>query len=243
MTSFHAFPAMRDRNELPREVLVVVAHPDDEVIGIGGLLAFHGQRGDAVQVVHATGGDQGDPDGRHDDIASLRAREVQAALRELGIEDRVDLGFDDGHLGDDPERLESALRDVFVARRPELVYTFFPGEYHGDHRALARACCAAREALPLDCRILLFGVNQPVPFGELYEYSDLVERKQAALRCFESQLAYLDFATKVMQRDCAATVNVEDPAVTHAELLASTTVERWPDYIHRIESLEEASRG
>lgn len=240
--AFHSFPPIRDPGTLPREVLVVVAHPDDEVIGIGGLLAFHGRRGDVVEVVHATGGDKGDPDGKHDDIAAIRQREVRAALAELGLEAPRALGFEDGALASDYERLVAALRDVYAERRPQLVYAFFPGEYHGDHRTLARACCEAREALPLDCRILLFGVNQPVPCAALWDYSDRVERKQAALACFESQLAYLDFATKVMERDRAATVNVEDPAVTHAELLVETRVEAWLEYVRRFDALEEVSR-
>lgn len=243
MSSFHAFPPIADRHALPREVLVVVAHPDDEVIGLGGLLAFHGGRGDQVCVVHATGGDQGDPDGKHADIAAIRQREVRAALQELGVAEPRGLGFEDGGLSEQGAALEDAMRTLYVEQRPALVYAFFPGEYHADHRALARACCAAAEALPADCRVLLFGVNQTVPCGTLYDYSDLVERKQAALACFASQLAYLDFATKVMHRDQAATVNVEDPAVTHAELLIETTPAAWAEYTRRIDAIEDASRA
>ena len=241
--AFHAFPPIRDASTLPREVLVVVAHPDDEVIGLGGLLAFHGRRGDAVEVVHATGGDKGDPAGKHDDIAAIRQQEVRAALAALELGEPRSLGFEDGALASSFDALVASLRDVYTARRPDVVYSFFPGEYHGDHRTLARACCAAREALPVDCRILLFGVNQPVPCGSLWNYSDLVDRKKAALACFKSQLAYLDFATKVMERDRAATVNVEDPSVTHAELLVETSVESWGEYLRRFDALEEVSRG
>lgn len=243
MSSFHAFPPIADRNALPRDVLVVVAHPDDEVIGLGGLLAFHGARGDSVQVVHATGGGGGDPDGKHGDIEAIRRREVCAALAELGIDEPLSFGLPDGELSQHREQLGHAVRAAYAEHRPALVYAFFPGEYHADHRALARACCDAAEALPADCRVLLFGVNQTVPCGTLYDYSDLVERKKAALACFASQLAYLDFATKVMHRDQAATVNVEDQAVTHAELLIETSPSRWSDYVQRVDALEGVSRG
>ena len=148
MSSFHAFPPIADRNALPRDVLVLVVHPDDEVIGIGGLLAFHGARGDSVTVVHATGGGEGDPDGKHEDIEAIRQREVRAALAELGIEAPSSLGLPDGGLSERGEELRDAVRQSFVEARPELVYTFFPGEYHADHRALARACCTR----PRPCR-------------------------------------------------------------------------------------------
>ncbi|MCA8972641.1 MAG: PIG-L family deacetylase [Planctomycetes bacterium] len=241
----HAFPAIRDRNSLPREVLVVVAHPDDEVIGIGGLLAFHGRRGDVVHVVHATGGDAGDPQGLHTggDIAQIRAREVTAALAVLGVDAPHGLGFADGALARSYDDLVERLAALFVERRPELLYTFFPGEYHVDHRVLARACCDARDHLPSDCVIRLFGVNQVVPFGVLYDYSDVVDEKDRALACFASQLAYIDFKTKALCRDRAATVNVEDVRVTHAELLAEVDTLSWPRYVERVEQLEEVSRG
>jgi len=223
----HVFPPILDRQALPERVLVVAAHPDDEVIAVGGLLAFHGRRGDEVRVVHATAGDAGDPEGRHEDVAELRRAEIRVALAELGIDEPVGLGFADGQLEQHAGELTERLRGEFAAYAPELLYTFHGGEFHADHRTVARACCAARDALPDSCRVHLFGVNQVVAFGALYDYSDLVERKQAALACFESQLAYLDFATKVMYRDQAATVNVELPEITHAELVRCVDKHSW----------------
>ncbi|HMQ22305.1 MAG TPA: PIG-L family deacetylase [Planctomycetota bacterium] len=250
-----AFPAICDRAALPREILVLVAHPDDEVIGIGGLLAFHGRRGDVVEVVHATEGDAGDPrglsrlegdamsvdspGGASAGIAQIRAREVEAALAVLGLKKPSGLGFPDGDLASHYAQLVDRLGNLFAERRPKLLYTFFPGEYHSDHRTLARAACDARDFLPRDCRILLFGVNQVVPFGSLFDYSDLVDAKDRALACFASQLAYVDFKTKALCRDVAATVNVEDRAVTHAELLAETSVAAWAAYVAAIDALAE----
>jgi LmbE family N-acetylglucosaminyl deacetylase len=232
----HAFPPIRSRDELPRRVLVVVAHADDEVIGIGGLLAFHAQRGDSVHVVHATTGGRGDPDARHEDIEAMRQQEGVDALAALGIDPPTTLGFQDGSLSGCERELATALGELFAEHTPGLLYTFHRGEYHADHRAIAAAACKARDFLEAACRILLFGVNQAVPFGDLYDYSDLVAVKQRALACFRSQLAYLDFATKVMQRDQAATVNVELPEVTHAELLAEVDRETWPAHIGKLDA-------
>ncbi len=233
------FPPMRDRNDLPRRVLCLVAHPDDEVIGIGGLLAFHGARGDEVRVVHATGGEAGDPEGRHLDLVAQRREEVRRALGVLGIGPPESLGFEDGRLADQGDALEASLGELFREAAPSLLYTFHGGEFHGDHRSLAERACAARGALPEECRVLLFGVNQPVPFGALYDYSDLLARKKEALQQFASQLAYLDFATKILQRDQAATVNVEDPAVTHAELLLELGLASWPLHLQHMRLIME----
>ncbi len=239
----HFFPPIRDPNDLPRRVLVLAAHPDDEVIGIGGLLDFHGKRGDSVLVMHATNGSAGDPDAKHEDIQDLRRREVTSALHVLGIPPPRTLGFEDGKLSAVHEELVPALESLFEKEAPELLYTFHGGEYHADHRSLASAACEARESLPAECRVLLFGVNQVVPFGALYEYSSRVKQKQKALACFQSQLAYLDFASKVMHRDQAATVNVELPEITHAELILESSLQAWPRHLAHASAVAQDALG
>jgi LmbE family N-acetylglucosaminyl deacetylase len=216
-----------------------VAHPDDEVIGLGGLLAFHGERGDEVLVVHATGGGAGDPEGKHSDLVARRQDEVRRALAELGLGAPEGLGFQDGQLVDQGRALEDSLRELFTRRAPELVYTFHGGEFHGDHRTLAERACAARGNLSPTCQVFLFGVNQPVSFGALFDYSALLLKKKKALAQFDSQLAYLDFATKVLQRDQAATVNVENPNVTHAELLLEVDLASWPQHLQHMRLIME----
>ncbi len=54
----------------------------------------------------------------------------------------------------------------------------------------------------------------------MFDVTDYMDRKQHALAAFQSQLAYNDFALKILHRDHAATVNVEDRAIQHAELFA-----------------------
>ncbi len=234
---------MRDPSDLPRRVLCLVAHPDDEVIGLGGLLAFHGARGDEVLVVHATGGGAGDPLGMQKDLVAKRQDEVRRALAVLGVGAPERLGFHDGCLIDEGAALEKALQGLFERDAPELLYTFHGGEFHGDHRTLAERACAARASLPSLCRVMLFGVNQPVAFGALFDYSALASKKKEALSQFDSQLAYLDFATKVLQRDQAATLNVEDPAVTHAELLLEVDLASWPKHLQHMQHIMEDAFG
>ena len=50
------FPPILDPNTLPRRVLVVAPHSDDEIFGCGGMLAFHAERGDDVRVLVLTDG-------------------------------------------------------------------------------------------------------------------------------------------------------------------------------------------
>ncbi|MEZ5964835.1 MAG: PIG-L family deacetylase [Planctomycetota bacterium] len=214
----HLFPPLLPKEALQPPVLAIAAHPDDEVIACGAMLAWHRRQGHAVRVVHCTDGAQGDPMGRYDDIAAVRRREGREALRRLGVEDVASLGLPDGALPERRDDLHRLLRAEIERARPRTLYSFFYTEAHRDHRAVARAVASCADVLAADCRVLLFGVNQVVCGGTMFDVSGLMDVKQHALAAFASQLEYNDWRAKILGRDHAATVNVEHPSVQHAEL-------------------------
>jgi LmbE family N-acetylglucosaminyl deacetylase len=212
------FPPLLPRDPLRGPVLAVAAHPDDEVIACGAMLAWHCQQGHALRVVHCTDGAAGDPLRRHDDIAAVRRREGREALRRLGVDDVVSLGLPDGALPEHLDVLHAKVRAEIVRTAPRTLYSFFFTEAHRDHRALARTVARCADALAPECRVLLFGVNQVVCGGAMFDVTGLMDTKQHALEAFASQLDYNDWRLKILGRDHAATVNVEHPSVQHAEL-------------------------
>ncbi|MCC6673218.1 MAG: PIG-L family deacetylase [Planctomycetes bacterium] len=216
----HLFPPLLPKEALRPPVLAIAAHPDDEVIACGAMLAWHAAAGHPVTVLHVTDGAAGDPDGRHADIVAVRRAEGREALARLGVHDVRALGFPDGGVPERAGELATVLREHFAAIAPLTLYSFFFNESHRDHRAVARAVAEAAAALPQACRVLLFGVNQPVPGGAMFDVSGLMDRKQHALAAYASQLAYNDFQRKILHRDHSATVNVENPAVQYAEVFA-----------------------
>jgi len=216
----HRFPPLLHKESLRGPVLVLAAHPDDEVIACGGMLAWHASAGHRVVVVHATDGARGDPDGRFGDVAALRREEGREALRRLGITEVQALGFPDGALPEHGAALRERLASIATAIRPATLYSFWFTESHRDHQALALALADARDALPPDCRCLLFGVNQVVAGGTLFDVGAFETQKQHALSAFTTQLAYNDWREKILHRDHSMTVNVEDPAIQYAEVFA-----------------------
>jgi N-acetyl-1-D-myo-inositol-2-amino-2-deoxy-alpha-D-glucopyranoside deacetylase len=93
-------------------VLVVHAHPDDETIASGGLLAELLDRGIAVTLLTATRGERGeivagtlDPALDDESLAAARERELRGALATLGVEDHHWLGRPPARAGDrEPRR-------------------------------------------------------------------------------------------------------------------------------------------
>ena len=119
-------------------VLVVVPHPDDEVIGSGGAIILHSEQGDRVKVVFVTDGAAGDALGYYggQDYLELRREEAGRAGAILGVDELVFWNYPDGRLAealDLADRLEALLE----ADRPDIIYRPSTLEVHPDHWALA----------------------------------------------------------------------------------------------------------
>lgn len=131
-----------------RSLLAVFAHPDDESLACGGLLAWCAARGARVSLICATRGEHGaGPVSRR---ADTRTAELEAAARTLGVSDLIILDHPDGMLPwVDAEGLEAELRDAIRRLRPDVVITFDEdGLYwHPDHIAIHQRTTAAVAAL------------------------------------------------------------------------------------------------
>lgn len=212
-----------------RSLLAVFAHPDDESLACGGLLAWCADRGVRVTLVCVTGGE-----GRG--AGDVRARELEAAARVLGVADVVMLDHEDGMLPwVDATVFEADIRDAIRACRPDVVITF--GEdglyWHPDHIAVHERTTAAVAAFGQDAPALYYvtmppgrmravvdavaaqkpssslfilGISDADAFGTLAAEPTLVVeagafavRKLAAIKCHRSQLA--DDALEMLSED------------------------------------------
>jgi LmbE family N-acetylglucosaminyl deacetylase len=183
-------------------VVVLAPHMDDEVIGCGGSLALHVERGAQVCVVFMTDGRGGSSDVTvlHGDARARRERELietrkgeaRAALRILGINDMVCLDAPDGALGQ-TAWAASKLKEVLEQRKPRLVYLPFYLEEHPDHRATSKVLLDAVAGTSLTFQCIGYEVWTPLFPNCLVKIDRTVEVKKAALSCYRSQLAQTDY--------------------------------------------------
>lgn len=124
---------------MQERVLVLAAHPDDDVLGCGGLMALHRQAGHAVRVVIAAGRSA------QDSGYGVAQRTFAAkALAVLGVDELVLLGLPDQRLDSIPQlELIQALEKQVGEFRPSLVLGHHGGEMNQDHRALCAATLVA----------------------------------------------------------------------------------------------------
>lgn len=133
------------------KLMCVLAHPDDESLGVGGTLAKYASEGIETHLITATRGERG----RFGDaekspglevVGKAREAELLAAADKLGIQDVQFLDYIDGDL-DQANPVESVGRIVEHLRRvkPQVVITFGPegGYGHPDHVAICQFTTAA----------------------------------------------------------------------------------------------------
>lgn len=167
-------------------VLCVMAHPDDEVLGCGGTLAKHAEAGDDIRFVFGTFRDMGQD--VHRAIAALLGREVAA-----------------GHLNLRDQRFEGA----YVAQKAEwlaesdhgadIIYTHHPDDLNIDHQFIARAVLTAFRPKPgekprtiLACEV---GSSTEWTFPQVFQPNwfekispDHLYKSQQALACYPSEV-------------------------------------------------------
>lgn len=134
--------------------VVVAPHPDDEVLGTGGLLARLSQISRNILIIAVTDGTASHPHSPEwppERLARVRPQETRAALQRLHLRQVqvVRLGLQDG----DPRRIESNLSGLLsrYLQEGDIVFTTWRYDGHPDHEAAGRAVHFAAEALELPC--------------------------------------------------------------------------------------------
>jgi LmbE family N-acetylglucosaminyl deacetylase len=158
-----------------RSLMAIFAHPDDESLACGGLLALCASLGMDLSLVCATRGEGGSVGARAispDELADQRVAELGHAADELGVSKVIVLDFEDGMLpwvdGDD---LRDAVTGLLVDRAPDVVVTFDEdGLYwHPDHLAVHQATTEAVAALEGTAPALYYASLPPGQMRALVE--------------------------------------------------------------------------
>ena len=196
-----SWPRLTAAEVAPQDAVVVVlaAHPDDEVLGVGGLLALLARCGREVRLVWATDGEASHPGSRAPLVGRLpevRRDESAEAARRLGLggAPRTHLGLPDGGLAERVEEIAGHLAPLV----PEGAVLLAPwaGDGHPDHEACGRAAGRVPAGRLLEYPVWAWHWATPedprVPWGLARRVdldADARDRKSAAVAAFGSQVA------------------------------------------------------
>ncbi len=129
-------------------VVVVAAHPDDESLGAGGLIACARRLGIPVDIVCATDGEGSHPDSPTcppEQLAVVRAAEGRQAAAVLGVgEDRLRrLALPDGAVTGSEDAVTTAVVEIVGDGRRSVIVAPWRRDGHPDHEAAGRAAATA----------------------------------------------------------------------------------------------------
>lgn len=199
-------------------VLIVAAHPDDETIGAGALLA---RSVDAHVAVVTDGAPRnralwppGVTAATREEYAHLRREELRRALGETGVGERIHLlDVVDGEVALQIPPIVNRLVGLISALQPDLVLTHAYEGAHVDHDATALCVHAAMQlsgrAHPHEMA-LYHGAGEAIavheflpggPEGELLRLDErLGARKTAMLAHYASQQHYASYFSATIER-------------------------------------------
>lgn len=187
-------------------VLVIAAHPDDEVLGCGATIAKHVKQGDKVNVVIMAEGMTSrssvrDREKYKEELEQL-GKVAFTANQILGVSSLELLDFPDNRM-DSVDRLDitKAVEELIKKYVPEVIYTHHAGDVNVDHRQIYDAVITACRPVPEHPvkRLLFFEVasstewqppNQYPSFNPNWfvDVTDTLELKLAALEAYEVEM-------------------------------------------------------
>ncbi|MHC4230563.1 MAG: PIG-L family deacetylase, partial [Planctomycetota bacterium] len=204
--------------------LVLAPHPDDEVFGCGGVIMRHVEAGDPVHVIIVSDGGFQDIMSGVDKTVYVQRRQEESvnAGRILGYGTPLFWGLADRDI-EYGEKLVRKIISAIDSTGATLVYAPSIFEVHPDHRALGMTAIEAVRRSNEARQIAMYEVGVPLRPNVLLDITDLIERKQAAMACFASQLDIREYDQHITALNRYRTYTLpKSVKAAEAYLLAST---------------------
>lgn len=186
-------------------IMVFAPHPDDDILGCGGSIAWYAGQGHEITTVYMTSGEAGSLTCPGNTLAAIRENEACQASLLLGVKETIFLRNPDGFLEYNRDNLISImilLRD----KKPHAVYLPHPADGNQDHRITSSlvldACRRASGPWFQECgsmpwevkTILAYEVWTPLQeVSYIEDISSCMELKLNALRLHSSQLQDIQY--------------------------------------------------
>lgn len=177
-----------------KRVLVIAAHPDDELLGCGGTVALHTLRGDHVTSIIVCEGESLRYEGQNIQQQS----HIYKAAEILGVQDVRSLQFPDQKLEkylltDIIDPLLKIVREV----RPQIVYLQYGGDVNRDHKILFEASLVVTRPTEDSIEVVYaYDTASSTEWGyprnfipdTWVDISNTLETKLQAMACYTSEL-------------------------------------------------------
>ncbi len=203
-------PALAAEEIFTVKVLLFCAHPDDEVIGMGGTIRKFSEQGANVRLVHFSPGAEGyATPAEKATICETRRQETMKVCDVLGIASYRNLGLLDWSIevGNDTYRM---VIEEIRSFQPDIVFTHCASDYH-DHKNVNQVVNEGWFHASLECAMEEHPVWKDVPLYEfevivpqhqpqlIVDVSDTFQYKLKAMECYYSQTGVVGGSAQMVE--------------------------------------------
>ncbi|MCK0743674.1 PIG-L deacetylase family protein [Chromohalobacter nigrandesensis] len=186
---------------LGKRILVIGAHPDDEVLGCGGLLAANADAGGESHVLIVSEGNAAQY-GQNEEASKLRHSQLVGAGESLGVSQIFHWDYPDMRLDEVPHiELNSHLQNLISGGGYEFVFTHHPYDVNLDHKVVFQSVLVAVRPTPSCCvkGLFTYHVNSSTEWGmachtdrfipnAFLDISNWLDRKLNALSVYKDEI-------------------------------------------------------
>jgi len=170
--------------------LVFSAHPDDEIIGVGGTIALLSQKEDVIATIFSYGDKY--PFWRPaQEVIRRRVNETKSIDKILGIKRTYFLGLRDMKVKDYGKTTLDAVKKLLLKYKPKRVFVHTEKDGHSDHRAVNRIVMRALKDSFIRTTVYTYDISffnlSNGKINVVYDVSKTFDKKFKALDTFKSQ--------------------------------------------------------
>ncbi len=188
------------------KILIIVAHPDDEVLGMGGTIFKHFQKGDSVHLVYLATGIKSrkkyDTNSKSNDSTNEKEIEIlrnnsRKSCDILGVKTSKFYDFPDNEMDSVPLLEVTKIVEKEITKvKPQRIYTNHYGDLNVDHRITFQACLTACRPLAKVPDLFSFDVLSSTEWNFPYNYNpnyfvditNQIDKKISAMKQYKGEL-------------------------------------------------------
>jgi len=191
-----------------KKILILVAHPDDEVLGCGGTIAKYAEKGNKVYCLFLGRGKTSRL--KNTEIIPKKIKKAQTALEKEAHKAAKELGISEIFFEDFPDqqydtvgflKIVKAIEKIKNKIKPEIIFTHHQGDLNLDHQITFKAALTACRPLPGETikKIYSFEVPSSTEWGSpkrknyfkpdvFIDITKTFNKKIKALKIYKSEL-------------------------------------------------------
>ena len=177
-------------------ILVICAHSDDQIIGVGGAMAKYAKQGFDIHTIIMSFGESVRPHVKREIVTKTRIKESQKADKIIGGKGVTFLGLKENKFEQDfNERgIDKNFKKIIKNLKPTKIFTHSSDDVHPDHRATFKLVLKTYKEMDLGAELYtfeiwnLFNIKKRNKPKLIVDTSETFKTKMKALKSFKSQI-------------------------------------------------------